>query len=112
MVASGEVQMFLLGMFERAYEFKEVEIDFGSNPVSEASFVITDAECSTDSLIIIAESGNPGTGKDADEPQLDVIVYKGVSGFGQFTVYGTCLTGVVSGKFKINYLLKKGYTAP
>lgn len=83
----------------------EVEVDFGATSVRSKAFTITDPAVSPTSIIVIVQSGNAPTDKDADENEMDVLVPRALAGTGQFTLWVDCLTGTVLGKFKFNYLV-------
>lgn len=84
---------------------KQVEIDFGTLPVAEASFTITDAEVTPTSKITGNIAYELPTGKDLDELEMDGIDLKFGPGSGQFTIYARGLDGYVADKFKVNYLV-------
>jgi len=84
---------------------KQCEIDFGSVPVSEAEFIITDSDVLVTSQIIGNIAYEAPTGKDLDEVTMDSIDLKFAPGSGQFTLYVKGLEGYLEGKFKVNYLI-------
>lgn len=84
---------------------KQTEVDFGTTPVSEASFVITDADVAPTSQLIGFVAYEAPTGKDLDELDMDTLDLKFAPGSGQATLYATCLTGYIAGNFKVNYLI-------
>lgn len=84
---------------------KQVEIDFGSLPVSEASFLITDASVSPTSHIVGTVAYEAPTGKDLDELDMDGLDLKFGPGSGQFTLYVRGQDGYIADKFKINYVV-------
>jgi len=84
---------------------KQVEIDFGSLPVSEAKFVITDASVTPSSHITGSVAYEAPTGKDLDELEMDLLDLKFGPGSGQFTLYAVGENGYVADKFKINYVV-------
>lgn len=84
---------------------KQVEIDFGSLPVSEGLFTITDADVSPTSQITGNIAYEAPTGKDLDEITMDVIDLKFGPGNGQFTIYAVGRDGYLHDKFKVNYTI-------
>ncbi len=88
-----------------AVNIKQTEIDFGITPVSEASFIITDADVIVTSQLMGNVAYEAPTGKDLDELEMDTIDLKFAPGAGQFTLYARGLDGYVADKFKINYLV-------
>lgn len=84
---------------------KQTEIDFGTTPVSEASFIITDADVSAGSQLIGNVAYEAPTEKDLDELDMDRLDLKFAPGSGQFTLYVSGLDGYLHDKFKINYLI-------
>lgn len=81
----------------------QTEIDFGTTPVAEASFLITDAAVSAASRIIGTVAYVAPTGKDLDELEMDGLDLKFAPGSGQFTLYARGLDGYVADKFLVNY---------
>lgn len=81
----------------------EVEIDFGSVPVREKHFTITDAGVSATSKIIAVQSGKAATGRDADENEMDALVFNCKPETGQFVLNAFAIPGPVTGKYKVNY---------
>ncbi len=83
----------------------QAEIDFGSQPVAEAVFTISNPAVTSSSNI----SGNVAyvapTGKDLDELEMDELDLKFGPGNGQFLLYARGRDGYVSDKFKISYLI-------
>lgn len=86
-----------------ALTISETEIDFGTIPVYEKVFTVTDASISSTSEIIAVQSGRAATDKEADENSMDFLVCNATPGTGEFTLNVKALPGPVSGKFKINY---------
>lgn len=84
---------------------KITEIDFGSTPVAEKEFTITDADVTTDSKIVGCIAYVAPTGKDLDELELDAIDLKFAPGAGQFKIYAKGLEGYVADKFKVFYII-------
>ncbi len=84
---------------------KQTEIDFGTTPVSEASFLITDADVLVGSQLIGSVAYEAPTGKELDELEMDGLDLKFAPGVGQFTLYAGGLDGYIADKFKVNYLI-------
>lgn len=84
---------------------KQVEIDFGAQPVAEASFVIADASVSPTSNLVGTVAYVAPTGKDLDEMEMDELDLKFGPGSGNFTLYARGRDGYVADKFKINYVV-------
>lgn len=84
---------------------QQVEIDFGSLPVSEANFTITDPSVSPTSHIIGTVAYEKPTGKELDELEMDELDLKFGPGSGQFTLYAVGENGYIADKFKINYVV-------
>ena len=83
----------------------ECEVDFGSIPVRSGEFLIANAAVSPTTKIVVTQSGNAPSGKDAEENAWDVLFPRAEAGTGQFTLWVDCLTGTVVGRFKFNYML-------
>ncbi len=86
-------------------DIKQTEIDFGTTPVAEASFIITDTSVLVTSQLIGNVAYEAPTGKDLDELEMDGLDLKFAPGSGQFTLYARGLDGYIADKFKINYLV-------
>ena len=94
-----------------AIDIKQTEIDFGAIPVSEASFIITDASVLVTSQLMGNVAYEAPTGKDLDELEMDGLDLKFAPGAGQFTLYARGQDGYVADKFKINFGLLYIYTS-
>lgn len=86
-----------------ALSITEVEVNFGSVPLWEKVFTITDAGVSGTSKIIATQSGKAAIGQDTDENEMDSLILSCSPGSGSFTLFARAVPGPVSGKFKINY---------
>ncbi len=84
---------------------KQTEIDFGTTPISEKEFIITDADVLITSQIIGNVAYEIPTGKELDELEMDAIDLKFAPGAGSFKIYAKGLEGYLHDKFKINYLI-------
>ena len=82
----------------------EIEIDFGSLPISEKTFTITDANVSPTSLLIITPSGETATGRVGNDSEWDGLICTGLAATGSFTL-SVVATGSVVDKRKINYII-------
>jgi hypothetical protein len=81
----------------------QTEIDFGTTPVDEKTFTITDANISVSSEVMVQLAYVAPTGKEIDELEFDSFDFRAVAGAGSFTLYARSLEGLVADKFKINY---------
>lgn len=82
-----------------------VEVDFGSTPVTEATFVVTDAAVSGTSKILVSESGTAATGRAAGDALWDSISCAAVPGSGSFTLYCKANPGPVVDKRTLSYMV-------
>lgn len=82
---------------------RQIEIDFGAIPVSEAEFTIIDAGVTPTSIIVGAVAQVAPSNKDLDELEMDTLGLRFGAGAGQFTIFANGLEGYVADKFKINY---------
>ena len=89
----------------------QTEIDFGTTPLSEQVFTITDGAASATSKIICSLAYDAPTGKDLDELDMDNIILKaGNAAIGSFSLYVTTADGsYLADKFKINYLTSPNF---
>lgn len=82
----------------------EVEIDFGTNPVFEKSFTITDAAAGPTSKIIALPSGKVASGRVGNDDMLwDGLLIAAITGTGNFIVFAVAKPGPVVGKRTIQY---------
>jgi len=84
---------------------KQTEVDFGSTPISETEFIVTDSEVTALSQLIGTVAYEAPTGKDLDELEMDAIDLKFAPGTGQFTLRMKGEEGYLEGKFKVNYII-------
>lgn len=81
----------------------QCEIDFGDFPIEQSDFVVADAAITADSVVFGAVAYAAPTGKDLDELEMDDLSLRFGVGDGFITINARGQTGLVSGKFKINY---------
>lgn len=86
---------------------RSIEIDFGSVPVEESSFIVVDPEITVASRITGSIAYIAPAGKALDELTVDDITLRFGSGLGQFTIFARTLQGAVSGKFVVHYFLSE-----
>jgi hypothetical protein len=82
----------------------QIEIDFGTTPTRSKTFVITNAGITTTSKILLTQAGTAATGRQADENEMDPIIFAGIPSTGQFTLIASSLNGPVVGKYRVNYM--------
>lgn len=97
--------MALAAQDARAVLSKQTEIDFGTAPVADAEFTIGDESVNVGSRLTGSVAYVAPTDKDLDEITMDHLELNFAPGDKQFTLYARGLTGYVSDKFKINYLI-------
>ena len=87
-------------------DITQTEVDFGTTPVADATFTITDASVSTSSQLIASLAYETPTGKDLDELEFDnfEIICKPAAGSFDMLIRTTD-GSLVADKFKINYLV-------
>lgn len=82
----------------------EAEIDFGSAPVYEASFTITDAAITSSAVKMqVLPCGKAATGRTADDWQWDGATFAANPGAGSATVYAQFMPGPIVGRRKVQY---------
>jgi len=86
-----------------ALTVSEAEIDFGAVPVFEKTFTIVDSGVTASSKIIATQSGKSATNRQADENEMDSLLFSCSPGSGQFTLYARAFPGPISGLYKVNY---------
>lgn len=82
------------------------EVDFGTTPVTSASFTITDAAVTTSTAINAWPHGATATDRTDGDEEWDALVCTARAGTGNFTLTVHCVTGSVVGKRSIAYSLK------
>lgn len=82
---------------------QEVEIDFGTTPVTEGVFTITDAGVTGSSRILLSPSGSTATGRTGNDYSWETFSFSAVAGTGSFDLYANCSNGSVVGKRKVIY---------
>jgi hypothetical protein len=80
----------------------EVEIDFGSIPVSSKKFTIEDVQISPLSKILVYPSGNIATDRGSDDYEWDSISFTG-RGYEGGIILSAHSSGKIAGKRKIYY---------
>jgi hypothetical protein len=88
-------------------DIKQTEINFGAAPVAEREFTITDLLVAPSSQILaqIAYAAPADASKTADEATMDTFHLTCQPATGSFVLHAACLTGVVYGKYVVNYLI-------
>lgn len=81
----------------------EVEVDFGSTPVYEDSFTITDAGIGAGSVMQVLPCGKAATGRTADDWQWDSAMFAALPAAGSATVYAVFVPGPIVGKRMVQY---------
>lgn len=103
--AGGIPKQALISTLPASASLSVTEVDFGSTPLSEQTFTITDASVSGTSKIIAWMSGLTPTGKDQDELEMDSFWVEANPGTGNFTLYIRGLEGYLADKFKVLYMV-------
>jgi len=92
-----------LGISASSSVWTEYEIDFGTTPVYDATFTVTDATVTALTEVAVVQSGATATGRAAGDALFDAITYAAVPAAGSFTLYALAYPGPVVGKRKILY---------
>ena len=80
-----------------------VEVSFGTYPTISKTVTITDARVSTASIILATQSGKAATNKQADENEMDGMMFSCLAANGSFQLNMNCAPYRVAGNFFINY---------
>jgi len=83
----------------------EVEVDFGTKPVYEARFTITDGTVTAASKVVIGESGKQATGRTQGDAEWDSITVAANPGSGSFQAYCRAIPGPVVGRRTLHYMV-------
>jgi hypothetical protein len=82
----------------------EAEVDFGSTPVYDVLFTLTDAAITSSGVkVIILQSGKAATGRADGDAAWDEIDYAASPGTGSAQVWAKATPGPVVGKRKYQY---------
>jgi len=80
----------------------ETEIDFGTKPVNNKTFTVTDAGVSGSNKIIVIGSASNATGQVGNDWEVDSAMFSAKANTGNFTLYVNAQFSI-SGKRKIYY---------
>ena len=80
----------------------EVEIDFGTKPVNDKTFTITDAGVSNTNKIIVFPSPNNATGQIGNDWEVDNAIFSAKANTGTITLYVNAQFSM-NGKRKLYY---------
>ena len=84
--------------------WSEAEFDFGTSPVWNKQFTLTDATITSSAKkVMIVPSGNAPTSGLSDEWEFDSITFAALAGAGSATVYASATPGPITGKRKVFY---------
>lgn len=84
----------------------QTSVDFGSTPVAEGTFTITDANVTAGSKITAAVAYLAPTGKDLDEVEMDDLQIRCGAGAGTFNMFIRTADGsYLADQFTINYVV-------
>lgn len=84
----------------------DTEVDFGSTPVFEATFTITDENVSTTSIILAQVKWvSPSDGRDINEIMVESFDIKCAPGSGSFDMKMESRDGSVAGLFVVSYIV-------
>jgi hypothetical protein len=92
------------GITDNVINIAQVEIDFGSTPIDEKSFTITNSDITLLSYVVAQLAYDAPTDKELDELEFDVFDFRCVAGVGSFVLHARSLEGYVADKFKVNYI--------
>ncbi len=81
----------------------ELEVNFGTTPVYDAQFTITDAAISNTSKVIVVPSGKTATGRADGDWQWDGATFAAKAGSGSAICYAVFHPGPIVGRRYIQY---------
>jgi hypothetical protein len=89
-----------------SFTASQTTVDFGTTPVDDKEFVITDAACSPTSKVVAAMAYVDTADNTADEIATSKVCCSvGVPAAGSFTLSVFANDGPIAGKFAVNYAL-------
>lgn len=84
-----------------------VEVDFGTTPVANATFTVTDGMVNAGSHIVAQVAWEAPNNKDIDEIEMDDVQLRCQPGAGTFTIFAQAADGsYLADRFKINYFVR------
>ena len=102
--ASGALKQCTIGSLPSGtIIFNSFTVNFGTSPVYDSYFTITDAGVTSSSNILVTRSGATAGGQDADENELADFSITVTPGTGNFSLYLQCQDGLVAGQFTFYY---------
>ncbi len=81
----------------------EVEVDFGTTPVYDAEFTITDTNITSSSIVSAQESGKVATGRVSGDSRWDSISCSVIPATGSASLYCIAIPGPVVGRRTVRY---------
>jgi hypothetical protein len=80
-------------------------IDFGSTPIADSQFTVTDANITSTTVVEPFVQITSTADNDTDAHRFAAVSFKmaALPASGSFTLYITCLAGLVTGTFSIQY---------
>jgi hypothetical protein len=105
-ITKSKIEAALIGLVTTHYHptVHQTEIDFGSLPVGEMSFIVYDSNITSTNNISVQLAYVAPTNKGFDELEFDSFEFRCSSAAGMFTLYARSLEGYVADRFKINYI--------
>jgi len=80
----------------------EIEIDFGTKPLNNKTFTITDSNITSDNIIVCHPSPNNATGQVGNDWEVDGAIFSAKANTGSMTLYVNAPFSI-NGKRKIYY---------
>jgi len=105
-ITAGQVGADPAGTAAELVSWKSTTVDFGSTPVSDASFIITEAACTSASVVEFAVSAASTTAtNDANSHGQAALLFlfSATPSAGQFSLDVGTMFGFVTGEFVIKY---------
>lgn len=102
---AGNVAIINVGGSGGSATITQVEVDFGSTPTYTYNFTINDIIVNATSHILVTQSGAAATGRNADENEMDPIIFSALPQNGKFILRANSLNGPLVGKYRVNYMV-------
>jgi hypothetical protein len=96
-------QTVTTGLLDDLVGWTVTEVDFGTTPVWDATFTVTDANVSATSDVTVAISGKVATGRVGNDHAWDGLICAALPAAGSFELTVLAIPGPVVGKRKLQY---------
>lgn len=103
--AAANLQRVQVGTFIDTFipAWVEIELDFGTTPEYSKVFTVTDADSTSNAVILLTQSALPATGRVGNDCEWDQLLLAAAPGDGSFTITAIAIPGPVAGNRRVQY---------